>query len=172
MNVRPLIATLLLAAAFTSAAAEERGVQTITHRVTGLSCPEREADLREAVAENPEVKLLGIDFARAEASFAYDPKIITTEQVRQLLGARGFGFKTTPPIPADQLTRLEIGILGLDCKGCSLGAYNVVMKIDGVEQATASFKEGRIVAQIDANKTNRAAVEDALKKARVELTAP
>ena len=45
-----------------------------------------------------------------------------------------------------------------------LAAYEAVANIDGVEQATASFKDGRVTALIDPTKTDRAKLEDALKK--------
>jgi len=167
MNARLLI--LLLLSVMSAAAAEP---QEITHRITGLCCREREAEFRQAMQDKPEVKLISLDYSKAEATFAYDPKTFSADQVRQLLSARGFGFKTTPPIPADQLTRIEIAIIGLDCIGCSLAAYNIVMKVEGVEQATASFKEGRVIAMIDASKTDKAALEEALKKARVEIKPP
>jgi copper chaperone CopZ len=80
--------------------------------------------------------------------------------------------KPLSPTPRDQLTRVEIGVLGLDCRGCALGAYEAVAKLDGVEQATASFKEGRVVAWIDPKKTDRATLEAALKKKNIELKSP
>jgi copper chaperone CopZ len=60
-------------------------------------------------------------------------------------------------------------VLGLDCKGCCLGAYESIAKIEGVEQATASFKLGLVTALIDPAKTNRAALETALKQRNVTL---
>ena len=47
-----------------------------------------------------------------------------------------------------------------------------IYKIDGVEQATASFKAGLVTALINPEKTNRAALEEALKMKQVELKAP
>jgi hypothetical protein len=41
-----------------------------------------------------------------------------------------------------------------------------------VEQATASFKEGRLTARIDASKTSRDALIDLLKKRQVTIKAP
>jgi len=66
---------------------------------------------------------------------------------------------------------VNISIAGLDCTGCSYGAYLAVYKIDGVENATASFKEGAVTAWIDPNKTNRAALEEALTKRGVTVKA-
>ena len=50
-----------------------------------------------------------------------------------------------------------------------LAAYEAVYKLDGVERATASFREGRVTALIDPSKTDRKALEDALKKRGVSL---
>jgi copper chaperone CopZ len=172
MNLPRLLATLLFALVITGQADDGSVVQTLTHKVTGLCCPERVEDLRDAVKDQAEVKLVSIDYAHAEATFAYAPKVFSTERLRQLLGIKGFGFKAPSTTPADQLTRIEIPIFGLDCKGCSLGAYNAVIKVDGVEQANASFKEGHVTALIDPAKTNRSALEEALKKARVALAPP
>ena len=47
-----------------------------------------------------------------------------------------------------------------------------IYKIEGVEYATASFKEGRVTALIDPGKTERAVLEAALKKKGVELKTP
>ena len=66
----------------------------------------------------------------------------------------------------DKLTRIEIAATGCDCKACGLAAYEIVAKVEGVAQAAVSFREGRITALIDPEKTSRAALEDALKKTR------
>jgi len=166
---------LCLVAIFPLHGAPERPaktVQTITHRITGLCCPERVDDLRDAVKDEPELKLLSIDYEHAQATFEYIPKNVPVLRFRELLGKRGFAINPSPALPADKLTAIEIPVAGLDCKGCSLGAYHVIYRIDGVEQATVNFKEGRVRALIDPKKTNRAALESALKKAKVELKTP
>lgn len=181
MNLRVFPLTLLLLTATVSYAADDKpadkpvadkSAEGITHRITGLSCKERIPDLREAVQEQADVKIVSIDFDRAEALFAYDPKLVSPERLRNLLGNRAFGIKLPLTIPRDKLESVEIPVVGLDCKGCSLGVYNVVMRVDGVEQVTASFKEGRVVALLDPIKTNRTALETALKKANVTVKAP
>ncbi|MCE9532468.1 MAG: heavy-metal-associated domain-containing protein [Planctomycetes bacterium] len=61
---------------------------------------------------------------------------------------------------------------GLDCRACSLGLYEVVIKIEGVEQATASIKDGRVTALFDPEKTKRETIEDLLRKRGVQLKMP
>lgn len=157
--------------------------QPVKHRITGLFSREREADLREVVKKMADVSIVEIDFDRAEVTFSYDAaKLFPKAKEKDLLerfdnllrssSASTFGAKPLCSTPSDKLTKVEIGVLGLDCKACALSAYESIFKIDGVEQATASFKEGRVTALIDPTRTNRAALEEALKKRNVTLKQP
>ncbi|MBV8879432.1 MAG: hypothetical protein JO332_05695 [Planctomycetaceae bacterium] len=155
-------------------------VQPVKHRVTGLYNPEREADLREAVRKLADVTIASIDFDTAEVTFSYDPlKLLGKGNEKQLLerfdnmirqaSGHTFGIRALNATPKEKLTRVQIPVLGLDCKGCELSAYEAIFKIDGVEQATCSFKASLMTALIDPEKTNKAALEDALKKRNVTL---
>ncbi len=168
-----LLSALLLAAP---------DVQTAKHRVTGLFSREREEDLREAMKSIADVALVSIDFDVAEATFSYDPAKIcqkknpTPKEVLERLdnllkqsSRHTFGAAPLCETPREKLTRVEIGVLGLDCKGCALGAYESISKIEGVAQATVSFKESLLTALIDPSKTSREALIDALKKRQVKL---
>src|SRR5678815_5655777 len=146
----------------------------IKHRVTGLFSPEREKDLREVVSKLQDVKLVGIDFKYAEATFEYDPdKSLNRPKPEEIpqrfndmlrpLSNHTFGIEPLFTTPKEKLQRIEIPVAGLDCKACCLAAYEIIYKIEGVEQATASFKDGLITALIVPDKTNRAALEEALK---------
>ena len=155
-----------------------------THRITGLFAPDRETDLRRALEQLPEVELISLNFDHAEATFRYDPaKAFPGTKPDDI--AKRFNEKLRsasshtlgvqhldPAIAKDQLVRIEIPVAGLDCRACSLAAYEIVAKIDGVYQATASFKEGRITALFDSTKTDRAALITALIKRNVTVPAP
>ncbi|HEX7898354.1 MAG TPA: heavy metal-associated domain-containing protein [Planctomycetota bacterium] len=159
------------------------GVEGFTHRVTGLFSKEREADLREAVKKIPDLELKSIDFDRAEATFEYDPAKFfkgvkekdQVERFNNLLrqaSSHTFGIRANGDVAWDKLTLVEIPVAGLDCRACELSAYEVIYKIEGVEQATASFKAGRVTARVDPAKTSRDALIEALKKRQVAIKAP
>jgi copper chaperone CopZ len=185
---QPPIAVLLalFLAALPAVALAKAGleVQTVKHRVTGLFSHEREDDFRETVKKIPDLTLVGIDFDSAEVTFSYDPAKLFAKGTKEkdyvehfdnLLrkaSTHTFGARALCATPKEKLTRVEIGVIGLDCKGCGLAAYEVLYKIDGVEQATANFKEGRMTALIDPEKTNRAALVEALKKRNVGIKTP
>ena len=157
--------------------------ETFTHRVTGLFSKEREAHLREAVKKIPDLELLSIEFDRGEAKFKYDPEVFfkgvkekdQVERFNNLLrqaSSHTFGIRATGDVSWDKLTLVEIPVAGLDCRACELSVYEIVYKIDGVEQATASFKEHRVTALIDPAKTSREALVNALKERGILLDPP
>jgi len=154
--------------------------ETVTHRVTGLFSREREAALREAVKKIPDLALESIDFDKSEVKFSYDPAVFfkgvkekdQVERFNNLLrqaSSHTLGIRARGDVAWDKLTLVEIPVAGLDCRACELAAYESISRIDGVEQATASFKEGRVTARIDASKTNRDAVIAGLKNRHVTI---
>ena len=180
------IAALVLAATLAQAKAEPQPVE-VKHRITGLFAPDRVDDLRASFRKIADVTLVSVDFDRAEAVLSYLPQKLSNkkqeqEREKEILerldnllrqaSSHTFGVKALSTTPADKLTRIEIPVLGLDCRACCLAAYEVIAKIDGVEAATCSFKESRMSALIDPGKTGRAALEEALKKRGVTLKSP
>ena len=162
--------------------------QTSVHRITGLSEPSREEDFRATVRTMPDVHLVKFDYESTEATFRYDVTTLIsgynpkkpptdeaiTKRLDDLLRAASQGtFTLRPPatIPKDKMQAIEIKVGVLDCKGCRYGAYIAIAKLEGVERATVT-NAGLLTVWIDPAKTNREALEAALKKARVELPAP
>lgn len=163
-------------------AADASGEQTEhRHRVLGLFQADREDDLAKVVGRLPGVIMIEADFEKGEATFRYDADVLfpgrkTSEQLAQgldqLLRRESRGtFEVTPLTDnaRSKLKRVEIGIVGLDCKGCSYGAYRAIYKIEGVENATASFHNGNVVAWIDPDKTSRSVLVEALEQKRVKV---
>lgn len=157
--------------------------QRVKHQITGLFSPEREADLRQAFENIPDIKLVAIDFENAEATLEYVPaKVFRNVKPTETIGRldnllksashHTFGVKPLRSVPREKLRRIEIPVAGLDCKACCLAAYEAIYRIDGVETATASFREGRVTALIDPAKTNRTQLEAALRKRGVDVKAP
>jgi copper chaperone CopZ len=156
------------------------GPRQVVHRVTGLFSPDREADLRTALERLPGVQLVSLDFDHAEGTFAYDPAKAFPDTkpdgvvqrfndlLRQASG-HTIGVKEVCTVPRDKLTRVEIPIGILDCDACCLAVYEILAQQDGVEQATASFKDRRATALIDPAKTDRAKLEAALKAREVPV---
>jgi copper chaperone CopZ len=157
--------------------------ETFKYRVTGLYDPSREAELKETVSKIEGIALVAVDFDTSEITLSYDQaKVFQKSKPKEVLerlenlfrknSGHTFGIRPVCATPKEKLVRVEIGVLGLDCKGCVLSLYESVSKIDGVEQATASFKESKLTALIDPEKTNKAALEEALKKRTVTLKNP
>lgn len=177
------LASVLIFIASTSGGEEAPGPDPIKHQITGLFSRDRESDLREIFERNPDIKLVSIDFANAEASFIYDsakvfpgakPEQIVERFDNLLRGASNhtFGVKPLRAVGKDQLKRVEIPIVGLDCKACSLGAYEAIYRLKGVEWALASFKEGKVTAWIHPDLIDQTELEMALKQRGIEIRKP
>lgn len=180
MNYCITIACLAYLGFSASADAQPAKPEQVKHQVTGLFMKDREQDLRDVVDKIPHLKLVSVDFASAEAVFEYDAKqafpgakpdqiVARLDNLLRNHSSSTFGAKPLCGIPADKLQVVEIAVVGLDCKACTLAAYESVYKLDGVERATASFRDGKVTAFIDAAKTNRETLEGALKKRGVQL---
>jgi copper chaperone CopZ len=173
----PLWAALLVALGGGSASA---GEVTASYQVTGLFCKERVADLKEVVGKIPGVKLVSVEYDSAEATFRYDPKEAfpgakpedvvkhLDNKVRQT-STHTFGVRPLSKTARDKLKLVEIKVAGCDCKACSLAAYEAVYQLEGVERATASFREGRVTALIDPARTDRAKLKAALQRRGVTV---
>jgi hypothetical protein len=175
--------TLLVLSSSAVADDKPAKAERFTYRITGLFAPDREKDLREAFKELPDLTLVAVDFDDAEITVEFVPGKAfpgaksehVVEQFDQKLRQathHTFGAKPRRTVPRDKLERVVIPVAGLDCKACCLAAYEAVAPIDGVMQATASFKDGRVIALFDPAKTNRGALEDALRKKGVQLGKP
>ena len=159
----------------------EETASSHTFRVLGLFQPDRVDDLRETVASMPDFELADVEFESGEATFRFDAVALfgrnkTPDQIAENFSQRlrqisNGTFEALPvsAFPQEKQVEVKIPIAGLDCKGCSYGAYLAVHKLDGVERATASFRDGFVIAWIDPDKTNRAALEEALTNRRVTL---
>jgi copper chaperone CopZ len=151
------------------------------HQITGLFCPEREQDLKDLFEKKlPQLRLANIDYANAEATIEYDPAKefpgANPEQVIERLNNQlrdasrsTFGVKSLRTTPKEKLKLVEIPIVGLDCKACSLAVYEMIYRLDGVEMATASFKDRKATALIDPTKIDQAQIETELKNRGVAL---
>jgi copper chaperone CopZ len=156
-------------------------LKLVKHQITGLFCAEREQDFKELCEKKlARFKLVSIDYANAEATFDYDPAQVfpgaAPEQVIERFdnevrnaSRHTFGAKALRTTPKETLVLVEIPIMGLDCKACSLAVYEIIYRLKGVEQATASFKLGKATALIDPEKIDRATLEKALQDRGVTL---
>jgi hypothetical protein len=155
-------------------------VERFTYRVTGLFAPEREKDLRTGFEELPDFKLIAVNFDDAEITVEFAPTKVfpgqKLERIVELVSDKvrsvtrhTFGVKPRRTVERAKLERIVIPAAGCDCKACCLAAYEAIAQIDGVEQATESFKDGRITALVDPTKTDRTKLEDALCKKGVEV---
>lgn len=154
---------------------------SVSLRVLGLFIPERVDAFRELIDSIPDVSVLDVRFDTAECTIRYatDSPLFrqaTADQIVERMAervrreSRGlFTVRAPGSVPHGELDRIELAIQGLHCKACSLAVHDILVRIDGVEHATASFADGRAIAWIDSSKTSRKVLEETLEQRRVTL---
>jgi hypothetical protein len=186
--MRYFIPTAILFATIATIAAQDKKpakaeskIERVTYRLTGLFSREREKDLRAGFEElSPDFKLIAVNFDDAEITIEFSPAKLwpgqKPERVTELVNDKvrtvthaTFGVKPRRTILRDKLKQVEIVAHGCDCKACNLAAYEAVASVEGVYQATASFKDARVIALIDPTKTDKAKLEEALRKKGVKI---
>lgn len=180
------ISLLLCATGVVPVAAQEPALaspRTVRVRIVGLFAPERVDALREAARGIEEASLQEIEYETAHAVFEIRPdknwKDVQAEKLAEridqaLRHATHSTIAAAPAseTPAERLTETEIAAYGCACKACELAAYESLAKIEGVERATVSFRDSRIVVRFDSADTNRDALLEALKQRGVALEPP
>ncbi len=175
-----LAAWCLIAASPSRAEDRSESLPAVKHQVTGLFSVDRVRDLEAAVKKIPEIELVRVDYGTAEATFRYDAAKVfpqaTPEQMIERFdnllkqaSRHTFGIKPLCTTPRKKMKFVEIPVVGLDCKACCLAAYESIYKLEGVEQATASFKDGLVTAWIHPDKIDVGMLEEALTKRNVTL---
>jgi hypothetical protein len=157
---------------------------TAKYQVTGLFSKERLADFRAAMKAVPKVEQISVDYDNAEAVFRFMPKEAfphaskpdhyvehLNNAVRQA-STHTIGIKPARTAPRDRLKWVEVAVSGCHCKACDLALYEIACRVECVEQAQGSFKEGRLRALIDPTKTDRVKLAAALKKRGVGVKDP
>ncbi len=155
---------------------------TLTVQVTGLFMRDRVDAFRALLQQVPEVRLLELDFETAQARLAYDPEcdlfrgVQPTQLIErchnrlQQLSRSTLGMRAVSSVPREQWKKLDLQIAGLDCMACSYAAYDALIRIEGVEQATASFRDGKATAWYNAAVTNQELIVMTLKQRQVVVT--
>jgi len=177
-----LIVGIVSCCASTALAADEK--QSKEFGIVGLFSPDREQDLRDVMADVPEFQLVRVDDDNARATFSYEVAALfperklknapTPAEIQQRINAlltrastNTFSLKLTPAVPKEKLTRIELNVGILDCKGCQYAAYLAAMKAPGVERATVA-RDGSLITMVETGKTDDNAIKAALKKANIE----
>ncbi len=125
----------------------------VRFKIWGLYQESREADLRKAAAEIGGFAVKSVDYETAIAALEIDLQKLPVAQLNNKL--RPFQFEIKQQFAA-------IEVPGLHCKGCAFAAYLAMMRVEGVEQATANHQNDRVTAWFDPTKANKQKIIDAL----------
>lgn len=157
------------------------GAHEVRLRLLGLFIPEQLGSFRRQLEKFPEARVEAVDYETAEVTLRYaaesdmfrnaTPLQVVerlNDRIRQL--SQGiFSVKPLGKVPHSDLQRIEIPIIGLDCHACSLAVHEILTQVEGVEHATASFRDGCGVAWVNPATVSRETLVQALRQRNVTI---
>ncbi len=105
--------------------------QTLQIPVHGMSCANCAATIERAVKKLPGVSEVSVNFAGEQAAVAFDPKILTLNDLVAKIQKSGYAVPTA---------RLELAISGMTCANCAATVERTLSKkVPGVVHAAVNF---------------------------------
>ena len=175
-------AALLSVVGLSLQAADEKAIEPVDakFRVLGFFDEEQVDFFKSTIAELEGIELVDVNYEKAEATLRLsDERFIQKgDLAKQVAGvntvlrpaARSVFIVMEPDlIPLTERSKITLPIAGLDCRGCSYGAYLCVNELEGVSRATADFGEGHVIVHYDPDKITPLDMEAALAKKSVTM---
>lgn len=156
--------------------------EKLTAQVFGLFQPDQADRFRKVVEQIKAVEIEWLDAERAEVGLRYDVNAEwlrdatadqAIERINQPLAYYSnhtMSLRPQSAIPRDQLQRIEFGIQGVHCAGCSLALYQMLVRAEGVEQAQVSFQQGVAALWINPQLIDRPRLLALLRERNIEVT--
>ena len=155
-----------------------------SYQITSFFIPERADAIRKSFESlHEDLHVVKLDFPTASVTLRFDPAVVMPRAgnnpktqfvvLNQMMRGHTQGLialsELSSVVPKEHLAEITIPVAGLDCIGCSYAAYEAVRRVDGVQYAIASFKDGRVFCRYDDVKTNPRQLKEALMKKRIPL---
>jgi len=104
-----------------------------TLEITGMTCASCSARIEKNLAKLPGVLRAHVNLASEKATVEYDPAVVDTAKMVELVKDLGYGVKD------ERLQTLTFGVTGMTCASCSARVERALRKLPGVESANVNL---------------------------------
>lgn len=125
-------------------------------RIKGMHCATCTEAVRESLMSVEGVEKVTVNLATEKASFVYDPKLASMENMEQAVNKAGYEV-------AKDETSLTVG--GMHCATCALTIQDALREVPGVSDAKVNFALGKAVVQFDSGLSSSDVLKKAVEKA-------
>ncbi len=131
-----------------------------TFKITGMTCAACASRIEKVVGKNEGVHTVSVNLATEKMTVEADESKVSLQEIVARVEKAGYQAEPQAAPGTNQLK-----IIGMTCAACATRIEKVVGKIDGVLSVSVNLATERLTCTLDAEKTNMAAVRQAVEKA-------
>ncbi|MBL7870991.1 MAG: mercuric transport protein MerTP [Cyclobacteriaceae bacterium] len=163
---------------------KDTALKTVDFSIAGMTCTSCEEHVKHAVNELEGVLESSANYKEGTASVKFDDSKITVDKLTEAINATGYKVekyeiqnsasvvKTSSVFQAASVNKIELLVKGMTCSGCEEHIKHAVNELDGVIEASASYKDGKAVISYDASKTSPKKIKEAINGTGYKVVEP
>lgn len=142
--------------------------------ISGMTCTGCEEHVKHAVNALDGVLESSANYEKGTASVKFDESKILVTKLVEAINATGYKvekydlqnstniIQTSTFQESSTVNKIEFAVKGMTCSGCEEHVKHAVNELDGIIEASASYKDGKAVINYDASKTSPEKIKEAI----------
>ncbi len=159
-------------------------LKTVDFSISGMTCTSCEEHVKHAVNGLAGVLESSVNYKEGTASVKFDESKISVPKLVEAINATGYNvekYELQNPgnivtastfQEAASVNKIELLVKGMTCSGCEEHVKHAVNELDGVIEASASYKDGKAVISYDASKTSLEKIKVAINSTGYKVVEP
>lgn len=166
---------------------KESSVTLANFSIKGMTCTSCEEHVEHAVTGLDGVLEASADYEDGTANIKFNNAKVSLEKIIGAINSTGYKVEEYELENSNQsnnavhgissfqnaaVNKIELKIEGMTCGGCEGHVRHAVNQLDGVIEASASYKEGKAVIRYDAYKTSPDKIKEAINSTGYKVVEP
>lgn len=159
---------------------EMSSIQQVNFEIKGMTCTGCEEHVKHAVNEVEGVTSVTASFKDGKATVQFDIQKVSKETIIDAINETGYTVVKSEVTTPDQLSesksnvfypisKIEFKVEGMTCSGCEEHVKYTTNQVEGVQEVTASYKEGNAIVVYDQTKATREQIVEAINSTGYEV---
>lgn len=166
---------------------KESSVTLANFSIKGMTCISCEEHVKHAVNALDGVLEASADYEDGTANVKFNDAKVSVEKIVDAINSTGYKVEEYELQSSTQsnnavhdvsslqeaaVNKIEFQIKGMTCSGCEGHVKHAVNQLEGVIEASASYKDGKAVISYDASKTSPEKIKEAINSTGYKVVEP
>lgn len=164
---------------------KDSALKTVDFSISGMTCTSCEEHVKHAVNVLNGVLESSANYEKGTASVKFDESKILVTKLVEAIDATGYKVEkyelqnsanmvvqASTFQEASSVNTIELQVKGMTCSGCEEHVKHAVNELDGVTEASVSYKDGKAIISYDASKTSPEKIKKAINSTGYKVVEP